>query len=670
VEKLGYTKRQITYDIQKVNDWLQEQQFPPIVKTPNHGLMVDETYRSQILDSLPKINIDVYIPSQEERLKLIYLQLFIKQEFISVNHITALLKMSRNTVITYIQLLKEELLNDNIILTYNRGQGYNLNGNELTIRSIAFKYISNILKLPNGMRLLEEIYISQMQVNDFEVSYKVIFKKINTIEKQLKTSFVEDQIRELALFFIFLKLRVQFGITCRIDEDTRFIIKDSDIFHYSREIISTLQIPANEDECAYISMYFLGLNIYYEPSEFKPPIKNKELLAVIQEILNKFEKYACVKFSNRENLVNSLYMHIKPVYYRNLFNINLTNPFLDKIKQEYHELYILVKRAISPLEKYLESSLSEDEIGYITLHFGGYLKKENLTFRRRRCVIICPNGVATSNMLKKQIDQIIPEIEVVKVLTPRQFKEEMDIDLVISTISIKTRKPNIIVSPILTSIDKARIIKEVNYLLYNKGTNLPKVTDLLNVIRKYSDINDEQQLINELTNLLTVSTVKELGRVKPVLRQLLTREMIQIKKKADTWEDAIRIASAPLLKQKKIEKRYIDAMIENIKKIGPYIVLTPKVAIPHARPEDGVNEIGMSLLKLNKPVSFSRGDRTKDVSLIVIIAAIDNELHLKALSQLSTMLDDESTVDQLIGESTVDGILQYIYRYSNEKGGE
>ncbi|PAC36680.1 PTS sugar transporter subunit IIB [Caldifermentibacillus hisashii] len=87
-------------------------------------------------------------------------------------------------------------------------------------------------------------------------------------------------------------------------------------------------------------------------------------------------------------------------------------------------------------------------------------------------------------MLKKQIDQIIPEIEVVKVLSPRQFKEEMDVDLVITTIPIKTRKPNIIVSPILTSIDKARIIKEVNYLLYNKGTILPKATDLLKVIKK------------------------------------------------------------------------------------------------------------------------------------------------------------------------------------------
>ncbi|WP_176458901.1 PRD domain-containing protein [Caldifermentibacillus hisashii] len=100
-------------------------------------------------------------------------------------------------------------------------------------------------------------------------------------------------------------------------------------------------------------------------------------------ILDKFEKYACITFNDRDNLVNSLYMHIRPVYYRNLFNINLTNPFLDKIKQEYHELYILVKKAISPLEKYLGTSLPEDEIGYITLHFGGYLKKRKSNIQKK-----------------------------------------------------------------------------------------------------------------------------------------------------------------------------------------------------------------------------------------------------------------------------------------------
>lgn len=39
-----------------------------------------------------------------------------------------------------------------------------------------------------------------------------------------------------------------------------------------------------------------------------------------------------------------------------------------------------------------------------------------------------------------------------------------------------------------------------------------------------------------------------------MLSQLITKETIQIRNYVDTWEEAIRIASVPLLKQKKIEK--------------------------------------------------------------------------------------------------------------------
>ncbi|CAM5545733.1 Ascorbate-specific PTS system EIIA component OS=Lysinibacillus sphaericus OX=1421 GN=LS41612_15885 PE=4 SV=1 [Lysinibacillus sphaericus] len=87
-----------------------------------------------------------------------------------------------------------------------------------------------------------------------------------------------------------------------------------------------------------------------------------------------------------------------------------------------------------------------------------------------------------------------------------------------------------------------------------------------------------------------------------MLTELLQSETIQITNEVANWQDAIRIAASPLLQQNKIEKRYIQAMIDSIEHHGPYVVLTPKVAIPHARPSDGVNELSMSLLVLQKPV--------------------------------------------------------------------
>ena len=53
-----------------------------------------------------------------------------------------------------------------------------------------------------------------------------------------------------------------------------------------------------------------------------------------------------------------------------------------------------------------------------------------------------------------------------------------------------------------------------------------------------------------------------------------------------------------MVKNGTIEERYIDGMIETVKNLGPYIVIAPGVALPHARPEDGVIEPSMSLVTL------------------------------------------------------------------------
>lgn len=41
-------------------------------------------------------------------------------------------------------------------------------------------------------------------------------------------------------------------------------------------------------------------------------------------------------------------------------------------------------------------------------------------------------------------------------------------------------------------------------------------------------------------------------------------------------------------------------MIQKVESFGPFIHICPDVALPHARPEDGVNQLGMSLLKIQK----------------------------------------------------------------------
>ncbi len=76
----------------------------------------------------------------------------------------------------------------------------------------------------------------------------------------------------------------------------------------------------------------------------------------------------------------------------------------------------------------------------------------------------------------------------------------------------------------------------------------------------------------------------------------LTNEFIQFEDKIDTWQEAIVKSSQPLLEKGYVEQSYVDAMIESVNEYGPYIVITPNVALPHARPEAGSKIMGFSVL--------------------------------------------------------------------------
>ncbi|MEL3958878.1 PTS sugar transporter subunit IIA [Caldifermentibacillus hisashii] len=121
-----------------------------------------------------------------------------------------------------------------------------------------------------------------------------------------------------------------------------------------------------------------------------------------------------------------------------------------------------------------------------------------------------------------------------------------------------------------------------------------------------------------------------------MLKELLPKSHMQQREKVDSWEDAIKIASIPLLKEGIIEESYIENMIESVNKNGPYIVLMDYFALPHAKAGEGVNRLGMSLLTLNHPVDL----KGNPVKVFLVLAAVDATSHIEALADISKLLMD------------------------------
>ncbi|RDI41631.1 PTS sugar transporter subunit IIA [Falsibacillus pallidus] len=124
-----------------------------------------------------------------------------------------------------------------------------------------------------------------------------------------------------------------------------------------------------------------------------------------------------------------------------------------------------------------------------------------------------------------------------------------------------------------------------------------------------------------------------------------------------TWEESVKAAAQPLLKHGNIDESYVEDMISNIHKFGPYIVIVPGIAMPHAQNKGGVNQNGVSLLKLNKPVLYPEN---KEVNLVLVLAATDSSGHLDLISDLSSVLADEEVKTSLENAESKEEILRLI----------
>lgn len=133
-----------------------------------------------------------------------------------------------------------------------------------------------------------------------------------------------------------------------------------------------------------------------------------------------------------------------------------------------------------------------------------------------------------------------------------------------------------------------------------------------------------------------------------MLKEMLNGK-VQIVESVKDWQEALRIAAKPLLDAENIEARYIDSIIENVIKNGPYIVLIDGVAMPHSRPEEGVIKKGMSLLKVKNGVDFYQTE--KKVYLFFTLAAEDADSHQDAIADLADALGDDDLLKKIIEEN-------------------
>lgn len=134
---------------------------------------------------------------------------------------------------------------------------------------------------------------------------------------------------------------------------------------------------------------------------------------------------------------------------------------------------------------------------------------------------------------------------------------------------------------------------------------------------------------------------------------------IQANQIANDWKEALTGACEPLIRYGAAEPRYLQGIIANTNSWGPYYLIAPGIAMPHARPEQGAIYNQITLTTLKSPVVFGHED-CDPVWLLFSICAAHSDDHIQLIQGITQIVDNPLLIDRIREAETAEGIFDLL----------
>lgn len=655
-QKYQLSRRQVSYSFKKINDWLMEKNYPPIKRTNTGKFIIHPVLINLFSDLAEDSNKNNrYITSEKERAQLILLMMLSSAEELSLIHFSYALEVSKNTILRDLKYAQTIIHAYQLEIVYSRVQGYDLLGSEWQKRKLLVDVLEELFLIYNG-----EHYIQKL-ANISSSEIQQVKKQMEEIEFILYLKFSDDRMKLLQYVISILFKRIDNGNiiedSFHIDYDELFDTKE---FEAAEILVRDIENFPKEERL-FLTLQLLSSNI--SSYQFLSDKEIPQLRKALKDSLDLFEKKACVTLKNKESFLEKLFQHMKPAYYRIKYRLTTNYQMFEKASREFEAIDYIVKESIKPLEEYIKCKIPENELIFITILIGGHLMNSGETISiKKKAVVVCPNGVSISKLMENTLRDLFPEFYFYDAQSIREFaQKDVDTDIVFSPVPIQTCKKLFLVDRFITDFEKVQLRQRVMKEVFELNSSVINVDQIIHIVEKYANIEEKESLVKGLQEYFTYQVSNEIAQKGNYhLSDLITPDTIISKDHVNSWHEAIECAAQPLLEKGIITNSYIEAMRRQYPTISPYIVLRMNIAIPHASPEDGVNSVGMSLLRIKDGISL---DGDQKIHFISVIAAVDKNQHLNALLQLMKLAGTTEDMNKILELEDKEEIFRIIQEY-------
>lgn len=645
-DQLDISRRTVYYIVNKINDVFYDLRMEPINNKRGQGYYLTSDQK-KVVDSILHSDGTLQNLSPDERVHYLICWMMYPKANIHIENIMELFDISRNSVFNDLKDLKSEIEKYDVSLYFDIKNGYMINGQVFSKRALLLYYLKILLKKIH-YKSIEFLDVSEVET---------FYSRLQQISLKMHNEYDDYNLLAIACLL---------NIVHYVDEKFDFSILELRDLDKTEELhmIDKYFQDLNVHERLYLTIHLLGSKagsvIRLDDSQ-----RDIQLFELALHLVDLFERQTSCDISEKNELVNSLYMHFKLSMYYYQLSIQISNTLLEDVKENYGNLYQMIKNLCESMDDEFPFILTDSEISYITMHFGGHLKQvQGKFYALIRVLIVCPSGISTSTLLKREVEDLYANVTVIAATAAEniaQYKE--NIDFIVSTIDLDTDIPWIKVNAILTKDDKSKIASMMSLNMQTYKLNKDNFSGLFSIIQKYVDPTQMKNLKKDVYDYfregnLIVDVVEE---KQLRLKDIMYRDHLIHIDKDIMWDEAIRLASVPLLKTNIITENYINEMIGLVRDYGPYIVIKNRIAIAHAKTEAGANALGTALLINKKNIQF---EDDLNIHYLFVISSSNPKEHLQILKDISMLASDDIDLNALL-DKNVDEIMEFIKKMVN-----
>ena len=317
----------------------------------------------------------------ESRKRYLITRLLKAGDFVRIEQMADELFVSRATVDRLMPEIKAELGEYQLQIVTRPKYGVMIRGEEIKKR-LCYAHRANVPTLENqeGMtRKIQQIVLDVIQRNDLVINDINLYNLIRHCVIAIQRMAAGNQLTEAQP--LHFDGPVEKERQAARELVTRF------------EAAFGVEIP--EGETQYMMMHLLGKRILKQGQTL-----TAETLECINHVLEEIRREKGIDLAGDAELYTALALHTQPLLSRLRFGLKQENPILQDIKRDMPQAYELAVCALNVIRRDLSLDMSEDETGYLALHFAVALEKREEDARNDwKVLVVCASGRGTAKLI-------------------------------------------------------------------------------------------------------------------------------------------------------------------------------------------------------------------------------------------------------------------------------